>query len=164
MQEAKDIKVGDVYYHLKKGMYKNAIRRKLRVDALYIAKGLKGKPDKPVVACTDIHTKQPYQPLQVKNFLNNYKEIRLTKGEAFIYNGQIGNLSGFFRLLYKTISKADGRNRTKLFKAFPDEVAIFSSWSFDDIADKVNLYGANSHYNPWAESEVVSEDGERYEW
>ena len=37
MQETKDIKVGDVYYHLKKGMYKNSIRRKLRVDALYIA-------------------------------------------------------------------------------------------------------------------------------
>jgi len=166
MKEAKDVQdvqVGDIYYHRRKEMYKNAIRRKLRVDALYIAKGLKGKPDKSIVACTDVATKQPYTPIMVKNFLNNYEPLRLTKGEAFIYNGQINALSGFYQSLYKTISKADITNRKKLFKAFPDEVAIFSNWSFDDIADKVNL-GVNSHYNPWAESEVVSEDGERYEW
>ena len=163
MQEAKDVQVGDIYYHRRKEMYKNAIRRKLRVDALYTAKGLKGKPDKSIVACTDVATKQPYTPIMVKNFLNNYEPLRLTKGEAFIYNGQIGALSGFFQSLYKTISKADSGNRSKLFKAFPDEVAIWSSWSFDDIAEKVNQ-GASSYYDPWAESEVISEDGERYEW
>jgi len=165
MQEAKDVnlKVGEVYFHRRKQMYKNAIRRKLRIDALYTTKGINGKPDKSIVACTDLNSNQPYQPLLAKNFLKKYEGIRLTKGEAFIYNGQIGALSGFFQSLYKTISKADSGNRSKLFKAFPDEVAIWSSWSFDDIADKVNLYGANSYYNPWAESEVVSKNGERYE-
>ena len=165
MQEAKDVnlKVGEVYFHRRKQMYKNAIRRKLRIDALYTTKGINGKPDKSIVACTDLNSNQPYQPLLAKNFLKKYEGIKLTKGEAFIYNGQTDSLSGFYQSLYKTISKADNSNRKKLYKAFPDEVAIFSSWSFDDIADKVNLYGANSYYNPWAESEVVSKNGERYE-
>ena len=166
MKEAKDVQdvqVGDIYYHRRKEMYKNAIRRKLRVDALYIAKGLKGKPDKSIVACTDMATKQPYTPIMVKNFLNNYEPLRLTKGEAFIYNGQINALSGFYQSLYKTISKADNGNRKKLFKAFPDEVAIFNSWSIDAIRDKIS-WGASSHYQWNAPSEVTQEDEDYYEW
>ena len=74
MQEAKDVnlKVGEVYFHRRKQMYKNAIRRKLRIDALYTTKGINGKTDKSIVACTDLNSNQPYQPLLAKNFLKKY--------------------------------------------------------------------------------------------
>jgi len=139
---SQNVCIGDVYYHLKKS---SGTRRRLRVDAVYNAKGLKGKPDKTIVACTDMATRQPYTPIMVKNFLKNYKSLELTKGESFIYSGQVGRLGGFMSHLYKAISMSDSSNRRKLEKAFPEEVAIFNSnWSFDDIQDKVKT-GARLH-------------------
>ena len=143
----KEISVGDIYYHCKKGF--GNPRRRLRVDALYTSKGFKGKPDKNLVACTDMATCQPYTPIMVRSFRTNYKKLELTKGEKFIYEGGKGTLGGFHQSLYLAISRADNGNRNKLAKSFPDEVEIFKNWDSDKIQEKVNA-GAGTRYNPYA--------------
>ncbi len=141
----KEISVGDIYYHCKKGF--GSPRRRLRVDALYTSKGFKGKPDKSLVACTDMATCQPYTPIMVRSFRTNYKKLELTKGERFVYEGGKGTLGGFAQSLYSTIVRADSSNRRKLQKAFPEEVAILNGdgWDSDNIQRKVNM-GANTRY------------------
>ena len=153
--EEEPISIGDVYYHKRKTMYSDSQdiatdlirRRKLRVDALYTAKGVNGKPDKTLVATTDLNTNQPYQPLLQKNFRKTYSQLNLTAGESFLYSGQTNRLGGFMTALYSAMTKADNRNLDRLEKAYPEYVKTYRSrWSFDDIRDKVEK-GAKLHHH-----------------
>ena len=146
--EEEPITVGDIYYSKRKTSYSDIFqRRKLRVDALYTAKGLNGKPDKTLVATTDLETNQPYQPLLQKNFRKTYKQLSLTAGESFLYSGQTKRLGGYMTALYDAMTKADNRNLDRLEKAYPEYVKTYrSKWSFDDIRDKVEK-GARLHFH-----------------
>jgi len=146
--EEEPIAICDVYYSKRKTMYSDSLkRRKLRVDALYTAKGVNGKPDKTLVATTDLHNNQPYQPLLQKNFRKTYSQLNLTAGESFLYSGQTNRLGGYMTALYRAMTKADNGHLDRLEKAYPDYVKTYrSEWSFDDIRDKVEK-GAKLHHH-----------------
>jgi hypothetical protein len=76
--------------------------------------------------------------------------MRLTKGERFVYNWQYGYLGDCFDgQLAKLIAKSDNKNRTKLYKGFPEEteaVTWFQSkegwWDgVQDKAERINERG-----------------------
>ena len=56
----------------------------------------------------------------------------MNRGEERLVEFQFGSASGFFRLLFQAIGRADDDNRTRLGMGFPEEVEAYNRFKEED--------------------------------